>query len=176
MIDSLIRFSIHNRTIVLALALAFLIWGGYSISKMPVDVLPDLSCAYGDHSGRGPGNGADRDGVARNISDRIRSERRRWCSSGSVGDSCGRRCYLGGIRLGAGHPARPPDRNRKTQHRIGIAAVRRRNALSCAGLVHHGRDSLHRARIAQAFSRGTANRMPKRCCVAAFSPCRAFRR
>src|SRR5829696_585382 len=43
MIDSLIRWSIHNRTIVLALALAFLVWGGYSISKMPVDVLPDLS-------------------------------------------------------------------------------------------------------------------------------------
>src|SRR3954447_20010955 len=43
MIDSLIRFSIHNRTIILVLAAAFLIWGGYSISKMPVDVLPDLS-------------------------------------------------------------------------------------------------------------------------------------
>ena len=28
---------------MLALALAFLIWGGYSISKMPVDVLPDLT-------------------------------------------------------------------------------------------------------------------------------------
>ena len=43
MIDSLIRWSIHNRTIVLALAAAFLVWGGYSISKMPVDVLPDLT-------------------------------------------------------------------------------------------------------------------------------------
>src|SRR3954464_2093763 len=43
MIDALIRWSLHNRAIVLALAAAFLIWGGYSISTMPVDVLPDLS-------------------------------------------------------------------------------------------------------------------------------------
>src|SRR3954469_19565223 len=43
MIDSLIRWSLHNRAIVLAFAAGFLIWGGYSISTMPVDVLPDLS-------------------------------------------------------------------------------------------------------------------------------------
>src|SRR5712691_7668975 len=43
MIDALIRWSLHNRAIVLALAAGFLAWGGYSISKMPVDVLPDLS-------------------------------------------------------------------------------------------------------------------------------------
>jgi len=43
MIDALIRWSLHNRAIVLALAAAFLVWGGYSISTMPVDVLPDLS-------------------------------------------------------------------------------------------------------------------------------------
>lgn len=55
MIDSLIRFSIHNRTIVLALALAFLIWGGYSISKMPVDVLPDLTAPTVTILVEGPG-------------------------------------------------------------------------------------------------------------------------
>src|SRR5215212_5035897 len=43
MIDGLIRWSLRNRTIVLAFAAAFLLWGGYSISQMPVDVLPDLS-------------------------------------------------------------------------------------------------------------------------------------
>src|SRR4051812_26913634 len=43
MIDALIRWSLHNRAIVLAAAAAFLIWGGYTISSMPVDVLPDLS-------------------------------------------------------------------------------------------------------------------------------------
>ena len=45
MIDSLIRWSLHNRAMVLALAAAFLLWGGYTISNMPVDVLPDLSAA-----------------------------------------------------------------------------------------------------------------------------------
>src|SRR5215213_11225290 len=55
MIDSLIRWSIHNRTIVLALAVAFLIWGGYSISKMPVDVLPDLSAPTVTILVEGPG-------------------------------------------------------------------------------------------------------------------------
>src|SRR4051794_24160938 len=55
MIDSLIRFSIHNRTIILALAAAFLIWGGYSISKMPVDVLPDLTAPTVTILVEGPG-------------------------------------------------------------------------------------------------------------------------
>src|SRR5947207_14597916 len=43
MIDSLIRWSLRNRAMVLAFAAAFLIWGGFTISRMPVDVLPDLS-------------------------------------------------------------------------------------------------------------------------------------
>src|SRR5436190_15794968 len=43
MVDALIRWSLRNRAIVLAFAAAFLVWGGYTISHMPVDVLPDLS-------------------------------------------------------------------------------------------------------------------------------------
>src|SRR5204862_1846762 len=43
MIGSLIRWSLCNRAIVLAFAAAFLLWGGYTIAQMPVDVLPDLS-------------------------------------------------------------------------------------------------------------------------------------
>ncbi len=43
MIADLIRWSIHNRFLVL-LATAFLVaWGLYSISQTPVDALPDLS-------------------------------------------------------------------------------------------------------------------------------------
>lgn len=43
MIAGLIRWSIHNRVLVL-LATAFLVaWGLYSISQIPVDALPDLS-------------------------------------------------------------------------------------------------------------------------------------
>ena len=43
MLDSLIRWSLHHRAVVLFLAAALLIWGGYSIRDMPLDVLPDLT-------------------------------------------------------------------------------------------------------------------------------------
>ncbi len=43
MIDTLIQWSLRNRALVLALAAAFLGWGGYVVSTIPVDVLPDLT-------------------------------------------------------------------------------------------------------------------------------------
>ena len=43
MIDGLIRWSLRNRGLVLALAAGFLAWGGYVVSTIPVDVLPDLT-------------------------------------------------------------------------------------------------------------------------------------
>lgn len=43
MIDGLIRWSLRNRALVLALAAGFLAWGGYLLSTIPVDVLPDLT-------------------------------------------------------------------------------------------------------------------------------------
>jgi CzcA family heavy metal efflux pump len=43
MIDKLIRWSLRNRLVIVALAAAFLVWGGYVIMGMPLDVLPDLT-------------------------------------------------------------------------------------------------------------------------------------
>lgn len=43
MIDRIIHWSLHNRLIVIALALVLLIWGGYTTLKAPVDVFPDLT-------------------------------------------------------------------------------------------------------------------------------------
>ena len=43
MIDRLIRWSLSHRPIVMALAIAFLVWGGWTASRMPLDVLPDLT-------------------------------------------------------------------------------------------------------------------------------------
>jgi CzcA family heavy metal efflux pump len=43
MIDRLIRWSLHHRPIVVALAAAFLAWGGWAASRLPLDVLPDLT-------------------------------------------------------------------------------------------------------------------------------------
>ncbi len=43
MIDALIRWSLRHRPIVVALAAAFLVWGGWTASRIPLDVLPDLT-------------------------------------------------------------------------------------------------------------------------------------
>ncbi|MBI1956629.1 MAG: efflux RND transporter permease subunit, partial [Acidobacteria bacterium] len=43
MINGLIRWSLHNRALVVALAAILLAWGGYVATKIPVDVLPDLT-------------------------------------------------------------------------------------------------------------------------------------
>ena len=43
MIDALIRWSLHNRLIVLTLAAVLLAWGGWQAIRLPVDVLPDLT-------------------------------------------------------------------------------------------------------------------------------------
>src|SRR5687767_2538680 len=43
MIDALIRWSLSHRAIVVALAAAFLVWGGWTATRIPLDVLPDLT-------------------------------------------------------------------------------------------------------------------------------------
>ncbi len=43
MLDGLIQWSLRNRLVVLAAAAAFLVWGGYVATQVPVDVLPDLT-------------------------------------------------------------------------------------------------------------------------------------
>jgi Cu/Ag efflux pump CusA len=43
MIDGLIRWSLRHRPIVVALAAAFLVWGGWTATRIPLDVLPDLT-------------------------------------------------------------------------------------------------------------------------------------
>ena len=43
MIDRLIRWSLTHRTLVAALSAAFLVWGGWTTMRAPLDVLPDLT-------------------------------------------------------------------------------------------------------------------------------------
>ena len=43
MIDRLIRWSLSHRPLVIAVAAAFLVWGGWTASRIPLDVLPDLT-------------------------------------------------------------------------------------------------------------------------------------
>ena len=43
MIDALIRWSLHNKLIVMSLAAILLAWGGWQAVRLPIDVLPDLT-------------------------------------------------------------------------------------------------------------------------------------
>ena len=43
MIDRLIRWALAHRPVVMALAVAFLVWGGWTATRIPLDVLPDLT-------------------------------------------------------------------------------------------------------------------------------------
>ena len=42
MLDSVIRFSLRHRPLILVLSIATLVYGGYLSSTMPIDVFPDL--------------------------------------------------------------------------------------------------------------------------------------
>lgn len=43
MIDAIIRWSLHNRLVVLLSAAALIVWGALQAQRMPVDVFPDLT-------------------------------------------------------------------------------------------------------------------------------------
>ncbi|MDR1818020.1 MAG: CusA/CzcA family heavy metal efflux RND transporter, partial [Puniceicoccales bacterium] len=58
MINAIVRWSLNNRFIVLALFLAVCAWGVHAVRTTPVDALPDLSenqvIVYADWAGRSP--------------------------------------------------------------------------------------------------------------------------
>ena len=43
MIDSIIRFSVYNKLIIITLTLGLIAWGGYSVTQITVDALPDIT-------------------------------------------------------------------------------------------------------------------------------------
>src|SRR6187431_2201884 len=58
MINRLIRWSLHNRFIVVAAFLALCAWGVVALTRVPIDAIPDLSenqvIVYADWPGRSP--------------------------------------------------------------------------------------------------------------------------
>ena len=43
MLDRIIHFSIKNKLFIGAFVLVLVIWGGYSLSKLPIDAVPDIT-------------------------------------------------------------------------------------------------------------------------------------
>ncbi|WP_020598488.1 CusA/CzcA family heavy metal efflux RND transporter [Spirosoma panaciterrae] len=43
MLDAVIRFSIQNKLIIGLFTLALIVWGGYSLNRLPIDALPDIT-------------------------------------------------------------------------------------------------------------------------------------
>ena len=43
MLDHIIRFSIQNKLIIGVFTLALILWGGYSLTRLPIDALPDIT-------------------------------------------------------------------------------------------------------------------------------------
>lgn len=43
MLDKIIHFSIHNKIVIGLFTIALMAWGGYSISKLPIDAVPDIT-------------------------------------------------------------------------------------------------------------------------------------
>ena len=43
MLDRIILYSIRNKTVIGLLTLAMIVWGGYSITQLPIDAVPDIT-------------------------------------------------------------------------------------------------------------------------------------
>ena len=58
MLNAIIRFSLQNRLLIVAASAFLVVYGGYVIVQLPVDVLPDINRPGGDHHDRVPRSGA----------------------------------------------------------------------------------------------------------------------
>src|SRR6478735_7750232 len=43
MLDRIIHFSINNKLIICLFTLALIAWGGYSLTQLPIDAVPDIT-------------------------------------------------------------------------------------------------------------------------------------
>src|SRR5271170_6154017 len=59
MIARLVSFALSQRFIVLMAALAMMIWGAYSFSKLPIDAYPDLSPPHVEIITQWPGHASE---------------------------------------------------------------------------------------------------------------------
>ena len=43
MLNKIIHFSVHNKLVIGLFTLALVVWGAYSISRLPIDAVPDIT-------------------------------------------------------------------------------------------------------------------------------------
>ena len=123
MIDALIRWSLAHRAVVVALAAAFLVWGGWTASRMPVDVLPDLTAPTVTILAEAPG--MDPLEIEALVTFPIES-----ALNGAAGVRRVRSATAVGIAVvwvefdwGTGHPAGAADRRREAHAGLRLAAA-----------------------------------------------------
>ena len=152
MIDALIRWSLGHRPIVVALAAAFLVWGGWTATRIPLDVLPDLTAPTVTILAEAPG--MDPLEIESLVTFPIES-----ALNGAAGVRRVRSATAVGVAVVWVEFDWGQDINRARQTVTekltlvsGIAAAGRRAALPRAGLVDHGRGAVHRPRIRSALA------------------------
>ena len=176
MIDGLIRWSLRHRAVVVALAAAFLVWGAWTASRMPLDVLPDLTAPTVTILAEAPG--MDPLEIESLVTFPIES-----ALNGAAGVRRVRSATAVGVAVvwvefdwGQDIAPRAADGHREADARVGLAAAECRAAVPGAGVVDHGRDPVRRARIRSALAARAADDRPRPSCGGGCSRCRASRR
>ena len=101
MFTFLVTRSLRNRLLVLAMSLVLVVFGSYSMLRLPVDVLPDLNRGDRHHHDGGGGPGAARGRAAGQLPDRDADERRARRHAGAL--DLGRRLVVRLRRVRLGH-------------------------------------------------------------------------
>ena len=155
MIDAVIRWSLHNRLVVLLGAGILLAWGTVVALRMPVDVFPDLTAptvtVIAEAHGMAPQEAESQ--IAFPIETALNGAPGH--PPRALGERHRHRDRLGRVRVGHRHLPGAPDRRREAPARPVRPASRRRRAGARAGLVDHGRDPLRRADVGPPHGRWT---------------------